>query len=160
MQITMENWKQKTGADLISVPSRGGGDIVTGLLTGTTPVAIVGLPNFIAHIRSGTVKALAVDSDTRSPLFPEVPTLNELGFPNLAPVYFAFVAPAGTPKPIIDKLHEEISRIGTEPSFRQKRLIDIGIQPVFDAPERFARYLEEQRANSARLIRDSGFQAR
>ena len=96
MQITMERWKQKTGADLVSVPSRGGGDIVTGLLTGTTPVAIVGLPNFITHIRSGTVKALAVDSDGRSSLFPDVPTLNELGFPNLAPVYFGFVAPAGT----------------------------------------------------------------
>src|SRR5712691_2578357 len=63
MQITMEKWKQKTGADLVSVPSRGGGDIVTGLLTGATHVAIVGLPNFIAHIRSGTVKALAVDSE-------------------------------------------------------------------------------------------------
>jgi tripartite-type tricarboxylate transporter receptor subunit TctC len=160
MQITMERWKQKTGADLVSVPSRGGGDIVTGLLTGTTPVAIVGLPNFITHIRSGAVKALAVDSETRSALFPDVPTLNELGFPNLAPVYFGFVAPAGTPKPIIEKLHEEISRIGTEPSFRQKRLIDIGIQPVFDSPEQFARYLAEQRTNSARLIQESGFQAR
>jgi tripartite-type tricarboxylate transporter receptor subunit TctC len=160
MQITMERWKQKTGADLVSVPSRGGGDIVTGLLTGTTPVAIVGLPNFITHIRSGAVKALAVDSETRSALFPDVPTLNELGFPNLAPVYFGFVAPAGTPKPIIEKLHEEISRIGTEPSFRRKRLIDIGIQPVFDSPEQFARYLAEQRTNSARLIQESGFQAR
>jgi tripartite-type tricarboxylate transporter receptor subunit TctC len=160
MQITMERWKQKTGADLVSVPSRGGGDIVTGLLTGTTPVAIVGLPNFITHIRSGAVKALAVDSETRSALFPDVPTLNELGFPNLAPVYFGFVAPAGTPKSIIEKLHEEISRIGTEPSFRQKRLIDIGIQPVFDSPEQFARYLAEQRTNSARLIQESGFQAR
>jgi tripartite-type tricarboxylate transporter receptor subunit TctC len=160
MQITMERWKQKTGADLVSVPSRGGGDIVNGLLTGTTPVAIVGLPNFISYIRSGTVKALAVDSDARAPLFPDVPTLSELGFPNLAPVYFGFVAPAGTPKPIIQKLHEEISRIGTEPSFRQKRLIDIGIQPVFDTPEQFARYLEEQRTNAARLIQESGFQAR
>jgi tripartite-type tricarboxylate transporter receptor subunit TctC len=160
MQITIEQWKQKTGADLVHVPSRGGGDIVTGLLTGTTPVAIVGLPNFITHIRSGTVKALAVDSDSRSPLFPDVPTLNELGFPNLAPVYFAFVAPAGTPKPIIDKLHDAISRIGNEPNFRQKRLIDIGIQPVFDTPEQFGRYLKEQRINSARLIRESGFQPR
>jgi tripartite-type tricarboxylate transporter receptor subunit TctC len=160
MQITIEQWKQKTGADLVHVPSRGGGDIVTGLLTGTTPVAIVGLPNFITHIRSGTVKALAVDSDSRSPLFPDVPTLNELGFPNLAPVYFAFVAPAGTPKPIIDKLHDAISRIGNEPNFRQKRLIDIGIQPVFDTPEEFGRYLQEQRKNSARLIRESGFQPR
>ena len=59
MQITFENWKKKTGADIVSVPSRGGGDMVTGLLTGTTPVAIVGLPNFIPYIRSGAVKALA-----------------------------------------------------------------------------------------------------
>jgi tripartite-type tricarboxylate transporter receptor subunit TctC len=160
MQITMEKWKQTTGADLVSVPSRGGGDIVTGLLTGTTPVAIVGLPNFIPYIRSGTVKALAVDSDARSALFPDVPTLNELGFPNLAPVYFGFVAPTGTPQPIIARLHEEISRIGNEPAFRQKRLIDIGIQPVFDTPEHFARYLKEQRINAARLIAESGFQPR
>jgi tripartite-type tricarboxylate transporter receptor subunit TctC len=160
MQITMEKWKAKTGADLVSVPSRGGSDMVTGLLTGTTPVVIVGLPNFIPHIRSGAVKSLAVDSDARSPLFPDVPTLAELGFPNLAPVYFGFVAPAGTPKPIIDKLHDDISRIGNEPSFRQARLIDIGIQPVFDTPEHFARYLQEQRTNAARLIKESGFQAR
>ena len=119
MQITIERWKQKTGADLVSVPSRGGSDIVTGLLTGTTPVAIVGLPNFIPHIRSGTVKALAVNSDTRSPLFPAVPTLNELGFPNLAPVYFGFVAPSGTPKPVIAKLarghHPHRQRSGDSP---------------------------------------------
>jgi tripartite-type tricarboxylate transporter receptor subunit TctC len=97
MQITIENWKKKTGADLVYVPVRGGGDMVNGLLTGTTPVAIVGLPNFIPYIRSGAVKALAVDSETRSALFPDVPTLGELGFPNLAPVYFAFVAPGGYP---------------------------------------------------------------
>jgi tripartite-type tricarboxylate transporter receptor subunit TctC len=160
MQITFENWKKKTGADVISVPSRGGGDMVTGLLTGTTPVAIVGLPNFIPHIRSGAVKALAVDSDRRAPLFPDVPTLNELGFPNLAPVYFGFVAPAGTPKAAIQKLHDEIVQIGNEPAFRQKRLIDIGIVPVFDAPEQFGQYLKVQRASSERLIRESTFELR
>jgi tripartite-type tricarboxylate transporter receptor subunit TctC len=160
MQITMENWKKRTGADLVAVPSRGGGDMVSGLLTGTVPVAIVGLPNFITHIRSGAVKAIAVDSETRSPLFPDVPTLNELGFPTLAPVYFAFVAPAGTPKPIINKLHEEIGRIGNDAAFRQTRLIDIGLKPVFDMPEQFGEYLKEQRRNAERLIRDSGFQPR
>ena len=160
MQITIENWKKKTGADLVFVPVRGGGDMVTGLLSGTTPVAIVGLPNFISHIRNGTVQAIAVDSETRSPLFPNVPTLRELGFPNLAPVYFAFVAPAGTPKPVIQKLHDAINRIGNEPEFRKKRLIDIGIVPVFDTPEHLAQYLKEQRANGERMIRESGFQPR
>ena len=160
MQITFENWKKQTGADIVLVPSRGGADMVTGLLTGTTPVAIVGLPNFISHIRSGTVNALAVDSDTRSPLFPNVPTLSELGFPNLAPVYFGFVAPAGTPRPIIQKLHDEIVAIGKDPEFRQKRLIDIGIVPIFDTSEHFDAYIKEQRTKSEKLVRDSGFQPR
>lgn len=160
MQITIENWKKKSGADLVYVPVRGGADMVTGLLTGTTPVAVVGLPNFISYIRNGTVKAIAVDSDERSPLFPQVPTLQELGFPNLAPAYFAFVAPAGVPKQIIDRLHDEIAAIGNDPAFRKKRLLDIGIVPVFDAPAHLAEYLKQQRVNGAKLIRESGFQPR
>src|SRR3954471_10051342 len=160
MQITFENWKKATGADIVSVPSRGGSDMVTGLLTGTTPIAIVGLPNFITHIRSGAVKALAVDSEERSPLFPDVPTLKELGFPNLAPVYFGFVAPTGTPKDVIQKLHDEIVAIGNEPEFRRKRLIDIGIVPAFDTPEHFGEYLKAQRAAGKKMIEESGFQPR
>ena len=104
MQITIENWKKKTGADIVFVPSRGGGDMVTGLLTGTTPVAIVGPAEFhLAHPqRHGEGaggrfgRALAAVSRTCRPS-------SELGFPNLAPVYFGFVAPAGTPKPIIQQ---------------------------------------------------------
>jgi len=160
IQITIEKWKKKTDADLVYVPVRGGADMVTGLLTGTTPVAIVGLPNFISYIRDGTVKALAVDSEERSPLFPEVPTLQELGFPNLGPVYFAFVAPAGVPGPIVDQLHDAIATIGNEPEFRKARLLDIGIVPVFDTPEHLGEYLKQQRANSAKLIGESGYQVR
>jgi tripartite-type tricarboxylate transporter receptor subunit TctC len=160
MIVTIEQWKKKTGADLVSVPVRGGTEIVNGLMNGSTPVAIVGLPNFISHIRAGTVKALAVDSETRSPLFPDVPTLNELGFPTLAPVYFGFVAPAGTPQPIVQKLHGDIARIGNEPTFRQKRLIDIGIHPVFDTPEQFGAYIRQQRTSSEKMIRESGYQPR
>jgi|SRR6516165_9053464 len=63
MQITFENWKKKSGADIVFVPVRGGGDMVAGLLTGTTPISIVGLPNFIPYIRSGAVQAIAVDSE-------------------------------------------------------------------------------------------------
>ena len=160
MQITMENWKKATGADIVSVPSRGGGDIVTGLLTGTSPVAIVGLPNFISYIREGTVKALAVDSESRSALFPDVPTLGELGFPNLAPVYFAFVAPPGTPRAVVDAFYARVKAIGTNPQFRQKHLVDLGLIPVFDGPDDFPKYLTTQRDSSRRLIQDSGFQPR
>jgi tripartite-type tricarboxylate transporter receptor subunit TctC len=101
-----------------------------------------------------------VDSETRSPLFADIPTLAELGFPNLAPVYFGFVAPAGTAQDKIQKLHDEIARIGNEPAFRQARLLDIGIVPVFDTPTHFAAYLKVQRENGRRLIEEAGFQRR
>jgi tripartite-type tricarboxylate transporter receptor subunit TctC len=86
--------------------------------------------------------------------------LKELGFPNLAPVYFGFVAPTGTPKDVIQKLHDEIVAIGNEPEFRKKRLIDIGIVPVFDTPGQFGTYLKAQRAAGKKMVEDSGFQPR
>ena len=160
MQIMMDQWKARTGADIVFVPSRGGGDIVTGLLTGTAPVAIVGLPNFIPHIKNGTVKALAVDGDKRSPLFPEVPTLREVGNPAFAPVYFGFVGPAGMPKVVVQKIYQDVKTIGDDPAFRQKRLFDIGIEPVFNTPEQFGAYIRAQRAGAQKSIQDAGFQPR
>jgi tripartite-type tricarboxylate transporter receptor subunit TctC len=160
MQITLENWKNHTGADIVSVPARGGGDIVNGLLTGTVPVAVVGLPNFIEYIRSAAVTALAVDSENRSPLFPDVPTLSELGFPNLAAVYFAFVAPRGTPSNVLDIFYQHVSAIGNDPDFQKKRLLDLGLVPIFDSPAEFQKELERQRENSRKLITESRFEQR
>ena len=160
MQITMENWKKKTGADVVALPARGGGDIVTGLMTGTAPIAIVGLPNFLEHIRSGVVHAIAVDGDARSPQLPNIPTFAEIGYPNLAPVYFAFVAPAGTPSTLINEFYQKVREIGDDPAFRQRRLLDLGLVPVFDKPAEFAEYLKQQRKNSRRLIAESGYEPR
>ncbi len=160
LQIAVEDWKKKTGADLVYVPVRGGADMVNGLLTGTTPVAIVGLPNFIPYIRNGQVVPVAVDSEQRSPLFPAVPTLQEIGFPKLPSVYFAFVAPAGVPNDIIRKLHDVIAAVGSDSVFRQKELVDLGLVPVFDSPEHLAAFLKEGRASDARLIKSSGFEPR
>jgi tripartite-type tricarboxylate transporter receptor subunit TctC len=159
MQITLENWKKQNGADIVSVPARGG-DIVNGLLTGTVPVAVVGLPNFIEYIRSGAVVALAVDSEQRSSLFPDVPTVSELGFPNLAPVYFAFVAPRATPSDIVDIFYRHVSAIGHDPDFRKRRLVDLGLVPIFDNPAEFGKELVRQRESSRKLISESGFEQR
>jgi tripartite-type tricarboxylate transporter receptor subunit TctC len=160
LQIAVEGWKKKTGADLVLVPVRGGADMVNSLLTGTTPVAIVGLPNFIPYIRNGQVIPIAVDTDGRSPLFPDVPTLQELGFSKLPSVYFAFVAPSGVPNEIIRKLHDEIATVGNDPDFRRRQLTDIGLVPVFDTPEHLAAFLKEQRAIDSKLIQESGFEPR
>jgi tripartite-type tricarboxylate transporter receptor subunit TctC len=139
------------------VPFKGGAEAVNGVLSGTTPVAFFGLANWITHIRAGTVKALAVDGDARSPLLPDVPTLRELGYRGpLTRVYFGIVAPAGTPQPVIAKLRDAFARIGGDPEFRQTRLIEQGLEPVFDTPEAFSQFLKHDRARSEQIVREAG----
>jgi tripartite-type tricarboxylate transporter receptor subunit TctC len=159
LALFMDKWKAKTGADLVRVPFRGGGEAVNGVLAGSTPVAFFGLANWAALLRGGQVRGLAIDSEQRSPLFPDIPTLAELGYGgNPTRVYFGIVAPAGTPAPIIHKLAAEIARIGNEPEFRQKRLIDMGLEPVFSTPAEFAAFLAQDRANAERVVKESGLQ--
>jgi tripartite-type tricarboxylate transporter receptor subunit TctC len=156
MAVFMERWKAATGADLVRVPFKGGGEAVNSMLSGSTQVHFFGILNWITHIQSGSVKALAVDGDQRSPLLPDVPTLRELGAEALSRVYFGVVAPAGTPKAIIDKLHRQITEIGNDPEFRRKRVIEAGLEPIFDTPEEFAQFLQEDRVRSERIVRESG----
>ena len=159
LALFMDRWKETSGADLVRIPFKGGAEAVNGVLSGATPVAFFGLANWIAHIRSGAVMALAVDGDARSALLPDVPTLRELGYRGpLTRVYFGIVAPAGTDKAIVAKLRDEIARIGGEPAFRQSRLIEAGLEPIFDTPEEFAAFLKEDRARSERVVRESGLQ--
>jgi len=157
LQVFIEDWKKQSGADMVRVPFKGGGDAVNGLLTASTPVAFFGLGNFLPHIQAGKLKALAVDGEQRSPLIPDVPTLRELGYKgSLTRVYFGIVAPAGTPKPIIAKLAGEFAKIGADRTFRQKRLIEAGLEPVFDTPEAFGQYLKNDRIASERLVKEAG----
>ncbi len=156
----MEEWKKKTGADIVYVPAKGGNEAVTGVLSGTTPVSIVGIPNWLPYIRSGAVRALAVNSQERSPLLPDVPTLAELGHPGTPQMYFGLVAPAGTPGPIVDKLYREFKAISTDPEFRQHRLLDQGLVPVFNTPQEFASYLSAERVSAKRLFQESGLEQR
>jgi tripartite-type tricarboxylate transporter receptor subunit TctC len=155
----MDKWTKMTGADIVKVPFRGGAEAVNNVLGGSTPIAFFGLGNWLSLIGNGTVTALAVDSKKRSPLLPDVPTLTELGSgDNLTRLYFGIVAPAGTPAPIVHKLRDEFAAIGGDAEFRQKRMIDVGLEPVFDTPEQFATFLKDDRAASARLVRESGME--
>ena len=155
----MDKWTKATGADIVKVPFRGGAEAVNNVLGGSTPVAFFGLGNWLSLIRNGTVTALAVDSPRRSPLLPDVPTLAELGYEgSLTRLYFGIVAPAGVPPLIVHKLRDTFAAVGSEPEFRQKRMIDVGLEPVFDTPEEFTKFLEDDRAASARLVREAGME--
>jgi tripartite-type tricarboxylate transporter receptor subunit TctC len=157
--VFIERLKKDTGADLVRVPFRGGGEAVTALLNGSTPVGFYGIANVRAQLEGGTVVGLLVDSDKRSPLFPDIPTIPEATQKTFAGrSYFGLLAPARTPKPIVARLAQEIARIVGEPGFRNRNLIERGLEPVANTPEAFARFIREDRVTSEQIVRESGLQ--
>ena len=119
--LFMEKFKKDTGANFTMVPYRGGGDAVNAVLGGDVPVGFFGMGNSIGNLTSGKLKALAVDSPQRSPLLPNVPTFAEAGYTGvLNRAWFGMFAPADTPKPIVAKLHAEITRIAKAPEFTRE----------------------------------------
>ena len=157
LSVFMDWWVAKTGADMVRVPFKGGGDSANILLSGAVPVAMFGIGNWLPYIAAGTVRPIAVDSEGRSALLPEVPTLRELGYTgDLTYTYFGLMAPPGTPSAIVNTLYENIAAIGRDSEFRRKRIIDIGLEPVFDTPAQFARFIKEDRARAARIVKAAG----
>jgi tripartite-type tricarboxylate transporter receptor subunit TctC len=157
LSVFMDWWRTKTGADLVRVPFKGGGDSVSGMLSGATPVAFFGIGNWLPHLVAGTVRPLAVDGEHRSPLLPDVPTVRELGYTaDMTRTYFGIVAPPGTPRPIIMRFYEQIAAIGRDTEFVRKRVVEIGLEPVFDTPGEFARYLQEDRLRAGRIVKATG----
>ena len=153
----MENWKKKTGADLVRVPFKGGGDTVTNMLSGTTPVAFLGLGNFLSYIRAGQVTPILVDADKRVSLIPEVRTLTEMGFArDHTRAFFGLLAPAGTPKAITERVRKEIVAIANEPAFMKRHFIDRGLEPVLNTPEQYRDYLVSDRVRSQHIVQQSG----
>jgi tripartite-type tricarboxylate transporter receptor subunit TctC len=153
----MEKWKQETGADLVKVPFKGGGDTVNGILSGSTPVGFLGLGNLLAYIRSGMIVPLLSDSEQRSALIPDVTSLGEIGFArDHTRAFFGILAPAATPRPIIDRLRSEIVRIAREPAFQNRHLIERGLEPVFNTPEEFRSFLVADRVRAERIVQAAG----
>ena len=156
-RLFFERFNKERGIDLVGVPFKGGGDAIAGILSGATPVAFFGLASFLPYLKDRSMVALAVDSDDRSPLVPDVPTMAELGYrENLSRVYYGLVAPAGVPKSIIDRLQSEVAAIMAEPEFRRKLIFDRALEPVANSPEAFRTFLEKDRVVSARNVSEAG----
>jgi tripartite-type tricarboxylate transporter receptor subunit TctC len=153
----MEDFNKKNGTDIVRLPFRGGGDAVTAMLTGTAQIAIFGIGNLVSFIRDGKVAGLAIDGDTRSPLAPEIPTFKEAGYKeHIAATFFGIFAPAGTPKPIVDKLNKAIVAVESQPDFQQKFLINRGLTPVLQSADDFAKELPADRAEGRAVVKASG----
>jgi tripartite-type tricarboxylate transporter receptor subunit TctC len=156
-RVFFDRFNKKYGTDLVAIPFKGGGDVLTGILSGVTPIAFIGGANYAPYVREGKMVALAVDADERSPLFPNAPTLTELGYKDSMPrTFLALAAPAGTPPQMIIKVHDGVAGVMNEPDFRKRHLIDRGLEPVVDTPAQFTQFMERNRAATSALIKEAG----
>jgi tripartite-type tricarboxylate transporter receptor subunit TctC len=132
--VVMEMFAQANGLKMLHVPYKGSGDTVTALLGGQLQAAM-GLPSsFAPHVRSGKFRALAVTSAKRVPAFPEVPTLMERQVNGVEyESWYGFFAPAGTPRPVIERLHAEIGKVVRDKAYIDEKLGRIGLEG-FDTP--------------------------
>ena len=155
--VYMDGLKRDKGADWVRVPFRGGGEAVTAILSGTTPIGLIGLGNVTAQIKAGKMNALALVNNIRTPLLPDVPTLADLGYKGApSETWYGLFAPPGTPKEIVDKLNAEIVKVVSDPTFREKYIISRGLVPALDTPEEFARDIKTGRAGAEQVVKASG----
>jgi tripartite-type tricarboxylate transporter receptor subunit TctC len=154
--MTGELFRSITHLDMTHVPYKGSAPAISDLLGGHVPVMFDSMIAIMPHIKSGKVKAIAVSGAQRSALLPDVPTFAESGYPALVSyAWYGFFAPAGTPKPIINKLNAETLKIMKEPEF-QKILADTGSDFVGDTPEHFAEFVKAESLKWSKVVKQSG----
>ena len=157
--LAAEMLKSATGIRITHVPYKGFGPAITDLLGCQIDLLFGSIPAALPHIRGGKVKALAQTTSARTAELPDVPTMSEAGVPGLVmDAYFGFVAPASTPRAIVDKLNAEISAILREPEIVE-RFAKAGLEIVGGPPEAYARRLRDDLASYAKVVRESGAKA-
>jgi tripartite-type tricarboxylate transporter receptor subunit TctC len=154
--LAMELFKTLAGFDAVAVPYKGGGPAIVDLIAGQLDAAIVSVPALLPHVRSGKINALAVTSLKRSPLMPDVSTVAEAGFPGYEVTsWYGLLAPAGTPRQIVARLYEEVSRILNLPDIRERLTAD-GAEPVGSTPEQFTAYIKAETIKWEKVAKRSG----
>jgi tripartite-type tricarboxylate transporter receptor subunit TctC len=151
--LGIELLKQRAGFAMQHVPYKGSGPLKNDLLGGHVPLACDGLGGQMDLIKSGKVKALAVLSPRRSTFAPDIPSLGDLGITDVdATGWYGALAPAGTPAPVLARLHKEFAAALQQPEIRE-RLTAIGVEPVGGSSEEFRAYLAGERRKWATVIR-------
>ena len=120
----MDKLNKAENIDIVKVPYRGGGEVVNALLGGTTQIAVLALSNMVPQLQSGRITPLAVVANSRSPLFPDVPTLEEARGEDFPTTWFGLFTQTGVPRPIVEKIAHDADRIMAEPAFRKRMYTD------------------------------------
>ncbi|MBX9813061.1 MAG: tripartite tricarboxylate transporter substrate binding protein [Burkholderiales bacterium] len=151
-----EMFKIMAGVDMVHVPYKGGGAVISDLLGGQVALTFATLPSVMPYVKAGRLRAVAMTTTQRWPGLPEVPTIAESGFPGFEiSTWIGLLAPAGTPKDVVGKLHGEMVRILKLPDVRE-RFESLGMEPVGDTPDQFAQYIRSELAKYAKVVKQSG----
>ena len=158
-QLTTEMFKQMASVDIRHIPYKGSIQTLTALMAGDIQVAFIDPPPIIPQVRAGKVKALAVSSLTRSPLYPDIPTVAESGLPGFEMVgWLGLFAPSGTQREIVSKLQGEVVKILQQPDIR-KRLSAVDVNPGGSTPEQLAAQLKADITRYAAVMRAANMKA-
>jgi tripartite-type tricarboxylate transporter receptor subunit TctC len=149
-------FEQIAGVSMTHVPYKVTSQMVSDLVSGEVPVSFQLLPNVIGPVRGGQVRPLAVAASKRLSALPEVPTAAEVGVRGYeSAAWFAFLAPRGTPRPIVDRMHKEIVAAVSDPAIRA-RFADLGAEPIGATPEETARHITAEIAKWREIITRAG----
>ena len=153
--LSMELFKSMTGIQMVHVPYKGSAGVLADLIGGQIVVTMDNMPPYVPQVKAGKIRALAVSPARRSPALPDVPTVAEAGVPGYdSGAWFGLVAPANTPKDLVDKLSRETARILKLPDV-SARLADLGAEAVGSTPEQFSAHIKAEIAKWAKVIRDA-----
>jgi tripartite-type tricarboxylate transporter receptor subunit TctC len=148
-------FKLMTGTDITNIPYKGGAPATIDLLGGQVDMMFEQMYSASANLRAGKLKGLAITSKTRSPLFPDLPTLHELGLKDFeVNNWQGFVAPTGTPAAIITRLNEVCNQALQDPMIRAQ-LLEQGNVPGGGSPEQFAAHIKAESAKWSKLVKSA-----
>jgi tripartite-type tricarboxylate transporter receptor subunit TctC len=154
--LSMELLKGLTGTRMIHVPYKGSAPVLADVMGGQISLTMDNIPVYLPHAKAGRIRALAVSSGRRTPAAPEIPTAEEAGVPGLVAVsWFGLVAPARTPKAIVNQLSRETARILRLPDVH-KRVSELGAEPVGGTPQEYANFIQSEIRKWRKVIQDAG----
>lgn len=154
--LTAEYFKSLAGIDMQHVPYKGDSPMTVDLVAGRVQVAFGTAVAFLPHVQSGKLNALAVTDAQPSPVAPRLPTVAASGLAGFEALqWFGLLAPAGTPREIVGRVHAEVARVLQLPEVQDK-LRGLGIQIIGGGPEQFGSFLRSEAAKWGRIVRDSG----
>jgi len=151
--MSAESFKSVAGIDVAIIPYKGTAPVMNDLLGGHVPVAFGVIPPALGNIQAGKLRAIAVASPTRTALLPDTPTFSESGMPGFeAVLHYGLLAPAGTPRPIVDKLNAELRKLAANDEVK-KRIAAEGGDPLTSSPEEYAAHIDREETKWSTLIR-------